>query len=152
MSRRVLHFAGWWAACYVLWLALTDTVAGTELVTGVAASALAAGTASLVYGRDRAPMRWRAAWLRDVARLPWRIVVDTTLVTLALFRRTRGRFVTVDAGLPRTEDEARGFMTFGTLLGSIAPNRYVIDVDDRKAVVHELVRTKTLSSLDDVLR
>src|SRR5690348_18168006 len=73
----------------MLWLVLTSTVAGTEVVTGAVVSVLAATIGFAVARRDHYEVRAPAAWLRWFVALPRRVVVDTALLARALVRQDR---------------------------------------------------------------
>ena len=121
-----------WAALLGLW----QLYVGQTTIAGLIAAALATGAAVLVgrlglyrFGLD--PRR-----LRRAAALPWEIVRDFALVTLALTRgRPAGAFREV-----RVPARTAGDRALAGLLGSIAPNAYVVDVDRDRGVarVHEL--------------
>jgi multisubunit Na+/H+ antiporter MnhE subunit len=126
----------WWAVLFGLWQLYVGQTTTQTTIAGVVAAGLAVGAALLVarlglyrFGLD--PRR-----LRRAAALPWEIVRDFAVVTLALVRgRPTGSFREVDVPARTAGDRA-----LAGLLGSIAPNAYVVDVDrDRvAALVHEL--------------
>ena len=125
-----------WAVLFGLWQLYVGQTTTQTTVAGVIAATLAVGAALLLvrlglyrFGLD--PRR-----LRGAATLPWEIVRDFARVTLALARgRPAGAFCEVDVPTRTAGDRA-----LAGLLGSIAPNAYVVDVDrDRgAALVHEL--------------
>lgn len=139
-----------WILLFGLWLALTDTRTPNELAAGVVVAAIGATVASLI-SRPGPPrtVASSAALLRlsprQLARPLLRIVPDTGLLAGVLWRRlvrgedSRGSLRLV----PRDSDPALRSAA-GRLLtevwGSLAPNRYVIGVDeDRDTVLfHEL--------------
>ena len=142
-----------WALFVALWLALTDTRVLPELVTGGVVAAIGATVAGLVtrVGRPRTVRNSLALLGLGPRRLGLpllRLVVDTGLLTAALWRRlvrrerVRGSFH--EAPRPRQEPlrTAAGRAAL-EVWGSVAPNRYVVGVDDERGVVvvHELVRT-----------
>jgi multisubunit Na+/H+ antiporter MnhE subunit len=142
-----------WALFAGLWLALTDTRVLPELVTGAVVAAIGATVASLVTrpGRPRTVRNSLALLGLGPRRLGLpllRLVVDTALLTAALWRRlvrreqVRGAFR--ETPRPRQEPlrTAAGRAAL-EVWGSLAPNRYVVGVDDERGVVvvHELVRS-----------
>ena len=134
--RKVVGIVVSWAVLLGLWQLYVGQTTTQSTIAGAIAAALAAGAAVLLvrvglfrFGLD--PRR-----LRPAATLPWRLVRDFALVTLALTRgRPGGAFREVDVPARTAGDRA-----LVGLLGSIAPNAYVVDVDrDRgAALVHEL--------------
>jgi multisubunit Na+/H+ antiporter MnhE subunit len=148
----------WWAASMLLWLVLTSTVSLGEVITGFIASALVASEMTVLGSRETPASRPPLRWLRYVAPLPRRIVVDTWVLTLALARRVAGTSVrgrTSEVSLPtaRSAGERRAVGTLATILTSMSPNTIVVDIDERRrvAVLHE-VAAKRHDTIDDVLR
>jgi multisubunit Na+/H+ antiporter MnhE subunit len=125
-----------WAALFGLWQLYVGQTTTQTTLAGAIAATLATGAAMLLarvglyrFGLD--PRR-----LRRAAALPWEIVRDFALVTRALARgRPSGAFREV--GVPT---RTAGDRALAGLLGSIAPNAYVVDVDRDQgtARVHEL--------------
>jgi multisubunit Na+/H+ antiporter MnhE subunit len=125
-----------WAVLFGLWQLYVGQTTTETTVAGAIAAAIATGAGILLarlglyrFGLD--PRR-----LRRAATLPWDIVRDFALVTLALTRgRPAGAFREVDVPARTAGDRA-----LAGLLGSIEPNAYVVAVDrDRgAALVHEL--------------
>ena len=134
--RKAVGIVLAWAALLGLWQLYVGQTTAQTTIAGAVAAALAAGAAVLLqrlglyrFGLD--PRR-----LRRAAALPWHLVRDFALVTLALTRgRPKGAFREVDVPARTAGDRA-----LVGLLWSIAPNAYVVDVDrDRgAALVHEL--------------
>jgi multisubunit Na+/H+ antiporter MnhE subunit len=125
-----------WVALFGLWQLYVGQTTKQTTIAGMIAAALATGAAFLVgrLGRYRFGLDPRR--LGRVAALPWEIVRDFALVTVALTRgRPGGAFREV-----RVPARTAGDRALAGLLGSIAPNVYVVDVDrDRgAALVHEL--------------
>jgi multisubunit Na+/H+ antiporter MnhE subunit len=153
------YWARWWVICTALWLLLTSTVSLNDVLTGFAVAVIAAGAAPAVeavgsgpsartIGRDADGAR---RWVRWVAALPGRIVMDTWWVTVALVddlrgRRAAGRFNELDLGAAHAREDVL------TLLTTAAPNHILVSLDDQRrvAVVHELVR-RDVGTLDQLL-
>jgi multisubunit Na+/H+ antiporter MnhE subunit len=142
-----------WALFAGLWLALTDTRVAPELVTGAVTAAIGATLAGLVT-RPGPPRTVRNSLgliglgPRRLAFPLLRLVPDTALLTAALWRRlarrerVRGSFR--EAPQPRQEQlRTAAGRAFLEIWGSLAPNRYVVGVDDERRIVlvHELVRS-----------
>jgi multisubunit Na+/H+ antiporter MnhE subunit len=125
-----------WAALLGLWQLYVGQTTKQTTIAGLIAAALAVGAALLVGRLGLYRFRLDARRLGRVAALPWEIVRDFALVTLALTRgRPAGAFREV-----RVPARTAGDRALAGLLGSIAPNAYVVDIDrDRgAALVHEL--------------
>jgi multisubunit Na+/H+ antiporter MnhE subunit len=125
-----------WAVLFGLWQLYVGQTTTQTTIAGVIAATLATGAALLLarFGLFRFGLDPRR--LRRAATLPWDVVRDFALVTLALTRgRPGGAFREVDVPARTAGDRA-----FAGLLESIAPNAYVVDIDrDRgTALVHEL--------------
>ena len=125
-----------WAVLFGLWQLYVGKTTMQTTIAGVIAAGVAVGAALLLarlglyrFGLD--PRR-----LRGAATLPWQIVRDFVLVTRAL---TRGRPVGAFREV-RVPARTAGDRALVGLLGSIAPNAYVVDVDRERsaALVHEL--------------
>ena len=142
-----------WALFAALWLALTDTRVLPELITGAVAAAIGATVSSLLtrVGRPHTVRNSLAMVGLGPRRLAFpllRLVLDTGLVTAALWRRlarrerVRGSFRV--AAAPRQEPlrTAAGRAVL-EVWGSLPPNRYVVGIDDERGMVlvHELVRS-----------
>ncbi|MBV8960795.1 MAG: hypothetical protein JO087_18695 [Actinobacteria bacterium] len=142
-----------WCACFVLWLVLTSTVVGNEVVTGIWAAALAAGATVVVLRHEPASRRtgtWPTA--RIFARVPLRIVGETGGLVRVLVHRMRGqqprsRFEEIAIG-----PEVEGREALATILTSISPSQYVVGFDHarRVAVLHSL-EPRGHASLDEAL-
>jgi hypothetical protein len=147
MLRRV---GGWlivWAVGMGTYLLFVVTLAPEELAVGALAAALATLAIAVVHRHEPIALDWSAAarWLAGTWRLPLRVVVDTVRLTRALWRQfargepVRGRFRTV----PFPEDEPAATATarrvLVTTVASLAPNAYVVGIEDGRALVHELL-------------
>jgi len=125
-----------WAVLFGLWQLYVGQTTTQTTIAGAIAATLAVGAALLLerLGLYRFGLDLRR--LSRAAALPWEIVRDFALVTLALARgRPGGAFREVNVPARTAGDRA-----FAGLLGSIAPNAYVVDVDRDQgtARIHEL--------------
>jgi hypothetical protein len=135
----------------LLWLALTDSATRPELAAGAVAAALGASLAGLV-SRPGTPRVGHALGalgdlgLKRLARPLARLVPDTLLITRALWRSVARREPV--RGSFRVARYGRGHRaatrTVTEAWGSLAPNRYVVGVDEEAGdiLVHELVRSE----------
>ena len=125
-----------WAVLFGLWQLYVGQTTKQTTIAGVVAATLAVGAGVLVGRLGLYRFGFEPRLLRRAATLPWDVVRDFGLVTLALTRgRPKGAFREVEVRARTAGDRA-----LVGLLGSIAPNAYVVDVDrDRgTALLHEL--------------
>jgi multisubunit Na+/H+ antiporter MnhE subunit len=131
-----------------MWVVLAGQPAPQDLVAGSVAAVLAVGAGYLVSERGRMVPSLRAADLRILAAVPWRVVTETGQVFALAGRKAAGRpvapgalrTVPLDAG-----PDARGWPAARreavlTALLSAAPNTIVVDIDMQAgtALVHQL--------------
>ena len=156
-GERVAFWLAWWAVCYVLWVLLVFKTELAELLVGAVMAALAATAAELVRNRGYAPFAIRLRWARSLLSLPRRIVVDTWLLTRALWRQLargepiKGRFRTVHFPDCRRDDpESEARRAVAKWLGGVAPNAYVIGFDEERelVLVRQLVPTEEPPDID----
>ena len=147
-SSRLRFVLAWSAGSMLLWVLVTSTFQGAELVAGAVVSVLTALVVEAVRERERFAFRPRLRWLRRAAVIPLRVSADTWLLTVALVRhatgskRVRGALVAVpfrhgEQGDP--EDSARRALVVAGL--SVSPNSVVLGVDGERdeVLVHQLV-------------
>jgi len=159
LIARAAYWAGWWAAFFLLWLLLT-TLTLEEVFVGGIAAAIAASAAEAVRANDRLRFRPRARWLLRSAPLPWRVIRETWLVSIVLWRRlVRGaepasafRALPFAAGGDDARASARRALVEAAL--SAAPNTVVIgiDRDEDLILLHQLVPPPRGEALDDLRR
>ena len=119
-----------------LWQLYVGQTTKETTIAGAVAAALAVGAGALLARLGLYRLGLDPRWLGRAATTPWYLVRDFAVVTLALARdRPTGAFREVDFQARSAGDRA-----LVGLLGSIAPNAYVVDLDrDRgTAVLHEL--------------
>ena len=126
----------WWAVLFGLWQLYVGQTTTQTTLAGVIAAGVAVGAGVLLSRLGLYRFRFDPRRLGRAYALPWHVVRDFVVVTLALTRgRQKGAFREVDVPARTAGDRA----LIG-LLGSIAPNAYVVDVDRERgaALVHEL--------------
>jgi multisubunit Na+/H+ antiporter MnhE subunit len=132
--RTGIRLLLWWLVLWGAWLLYVGQHHTQEVVAGAIAAALSTGVAAALargrrYGLDRQSLG--RAWA-----LPWHVVRDFGAISLALLRgRPKGSWETVD--FPAGSADRRAL---AGVLGSIAPNAYVVDFDRERgtALVHRL--------------
>jgi hypothetical protein len=139
--RKAVAIVLAWAALLGLWQLFVGQTTQQTTIAGTIAAMLAVGVGVLVARLGLYRFALDPHWLRRAATLPWSIVRDFGVVTLALLRgRPGGAFTTMDFPVGGDEPVAAGRRALVGLLGSVAPNAYVVYFDrERGAVlVHEL--------------
>ena len=134
------------AALYLVWLVIDDNVAQPELFTGVVVAILALALAIVVRRSSTVHPQIRKSMLRRVWRVPVLVIADTVRVSATVVRSlTRppgphGRFRAVRYRATKDSSPDVGRRVLTAWCGSIAPNCYVIGVDQEADVllVHEL--------------
>ena len=151
------RLSAWWISLAALWLALDDTVALPELITGAVAAALGAIAAEVVHSQNLVRVRLRRRWLTHAWRPLVQLFPDTARVLAVLLRQLvlrrppRGEFRAVPFRYGyqgAAYDTTRRALAKGA--GSFAPNSYVVGVDAERELllVHQLDPTGGASELD----
>ena len=134
--RKAVAIVLAWAALLGLWQLYVGQTTKQTTIAGLIAAGLATGAGALVARLGLYRFGLDPRGLRRAATLPWDVVRDFVVATLALAHgRPKGAFREV-----RVPARTAGDRALAGLLESIAPNAYVVDVDrDRgAALVHEL--------------
>ena len=146
MAKRVGFWIAWYVPLVVLWLAFVDTFARQEVIAGLVAAAVAATAAELVRSQELVRFRLDPRWLRGLPGLPWQVLRDTWLLTVALWRHctghpVRGVFRVVPFPSEADDNRSAARRALVTVLASVAPNTVVVGVegDEGELLVHELV-------------
>jgi multisubunit Na+/H+ antiporter MnhE subunit len=132
--RTGIRLVLWWLVLWGAWLLYVGQHHTQEVVAGAIAAVLSTGVAAALGRRRR--YRLDSRELARVRALPWHVVRDFGVISLALLRgRPRGTWETVD--FPAGSADRRALVG---VLGSIAPNAYVVDFDRERgtALVHRL--------------
>ena len=130
------------------WIALAGQPDAQDLASGSAAAVLAVGVGYFVSQRGKMVPSARAADLRTLAAVPWRVVTETGQVFAVAARKASGRpfapgslcTVPLDAGPDTRGWPAARREAVLTALLSAAPNTVVLDIDMEAgtALVHQL--------------
>ena len=146
MAKRVGFWVAWYVPLVVLWLAFVDTFARQEVIAGLVAAAIAATAAELVRSQELVRFRLDPRWLRGLPGLPWQVLRDTWLLTVALWRHctghpVRGVFRVVPFPSEADDNRSAARRALVTVLVSVAPNTVVVGVegDEGELLVHQLV-------------
>ena len=146
MAKRVGFWVAWYVPLVLLWLLFVDTFAGQEVIVGLVAAAIAATAAELVRSQELVRFRLDLHWLRGLPGLPWQVLHDTWLLTVALWRHctgspVRGVFRVVPFPSEADDDRSAARRALATALVSVAPNTVVVGVEgaEGEMLVHQLV-------------
>lgn len=148
MLRRGKFWIAWYVPLFGLWLLFVDTLAAEEVILGALAAAVAATAADVVRAQDLVRFRMRARWLAGLGAVPWRVVTDSWLLALALWRQlvrpgsVRGLFRVLPFPVEGDDAAAAARRALVTGVASLAPNTYVVGVERGEGfmLVHQLVR------------
>ena len=131
-----------------MWIVLAGQPDAQDLVVGSVAAVVAVGAGYLISQRGRMVPSVRAADLRTLAVVPWRVMVETGQVFALAARKVSGRPTTpgalrtvpLDAGSDVRGWPAARREAVLTALLSAAPNTVVVDIDMEAgtALVHQL--------------
>jgi len=132
-----------------IWIVLAGEVDAQDLAVGSTAAVVSVGAGYLVSQRGHMVPKVRAADLRTLAVVPWRVVTETGQVFALAARKaagqpvTGGRLCTIPV---ETGTDVRGWPAARreamlTAVLSAAPNTIVVDIDTEAgtALVHQLV-------------
>jgi multisubunit Na+/H+ antiporter MnhE subunit len=147
LRRNGRFWLGWFLALNVLWLAFISAFDVAETVVGMVASAIAATAATAVRKTGLVEFRPRIAWLLAIWRVGPRIFVETYELFMVLWRRIvrgepiRGRFRAEPFRIGREARRASARRAVRTIGESIAPNAYVVGIDEERheVLVHEIL-------------
>lgn len=130
--KHVLPWLAGWLALFWLWQLLAGEWNREEWIAGAAAA-----TAAAAAGRFALRVPWRAV-AASGSVLP-QVFVDFAVVMWALARRRGGRVHT------RATD-VRDSRVWINYAAQFSPNAYVIDIDDGRVTLHDLVPSRKSES------
>ena len=144
--RRLLSLVVWWALLVLLWIAYVGTLAGTELLAGVAAAFVATIALAVVRAQGLLHFRTDRTWLARAWKEPAQIVYDFGVLTWVLVhaltrrRRVAGEFVSVPFPAGDTHARYAWRRAWVTTVGTMSPNVIVVDIDagEKTALLHSL--------------
>jgi hypothetical protein len=147
VRRNWRFWLGWFVPLNVLWFVFIGSFDVAETVFGLFASAVAATAATAVRKTGLVEFRPRAMWVLAIWRVGPRIFVETYELFMVLWRRVfsgapiEGRFRTEPFRIGREARRAGARRAVRTIGESIAPNAYVVGIDDEhhEVLVHEIL-------------
>jgi hypothetical protein len=156
LTRRVTAWTIGWALAAALYLLLIDITDLPELIVGAGAAVLAATALELAreQGIVGESLRWR--WLlrvyRPVLRVPADVVIVSAMALRAVAdRRPRhGSFRALPFASGGDRQLASGRQALAEAFGSLAPNTFVIGIDEDRELIlaHQLWRTPSRNAID----
>jgi multisubunit Na+/H+ antiporter MnhE subunit len=139
--RTAFRLVLWWVVLWGLWLLYVGQHHAEEVVAGAIAAALSLGVGVAIARLGAYRYRVDGRRLARAWSLPWNVVRDFGLISLALLRgRPNGVWQEVEFPVGGDDARAAGRRALAGMLGSIAPNAYVVDFDAKRnvALVHRL--------------
>jgi hypothetical protein len=146
LTRRVVAWTIGWVLAASLYLLLIDITDLPELIVGAGAAVLAATALELAreQGIVGESIRWR--WLlrlyRPLMKVPVRAVADR--------RPHHGSFRALPFASGGKPQLATGRRALAEALGSLAPNTFVVGIDEDRELIlaHQLRRTPPRKTID----
>jgi hypothetical protein len=141
LVARAASWLAWFGALFALWLALVGVVQHVELIAGLCGAAVGATAVDVVRAQGLLRYRVDPRWVLVLGRHVLRVVPDFVRLMVALPRRPRGSFRTLDFPVGGERGIDAGRRAFAVFAPSLAPNRLVVDADPEAggAVVHDLL-------------
>jgi hypothetical protein len=156
LARRVVAWAIAWAAAAALYLLLIDITDLPELIVGAGAAVLAATALELAREQGVAGERIRWRWLvrlyRPILRVPLDIVIVSLMALRAVADRRahHGTFRALPFARGGERELSSGRRALAEAFGSLAPNTFVIGVDEDQELIlaHQLRRLPSRKTID----
>ena len=135
--RTAARLVGWWLVLWGVWLLYVGQHHAQEVVAGAVAAALSTALALGVARAARSRYRLDPQPLTRAWRLPWNVVRDFAVVSIALVHgRPRGAWETIELPVRGDDPRSAGRRALLAVLASIAPNTYLVDIDRERGVAH----------------
>ena len=143
--RRSGVYALWWAGLYALWWLYVGSWSAWDAVWGAGLATLATAAAVAASGTRPGSRRLGRRWAAEVGSAVPQVVLDFAVLCdvlvrslLAGRRGPHGRFVTRHTD--ETGEDASARRAWATLVATLSPNAYVIDVhrETGEALLHDL--------------
>lgn len=155
LTRRVATWTIGWVLAAALYLLLIDITDLPELIVGAGAAALAATGLDLAREQG-AGQRIRGGWLLRIYRPILRVPLDIVIVSLMALRaiadrRARhGTFRALPFAGGGPQQLAGGRRALAEGFGSLAPNTFVIGIDEEQELIlaHQLRRMPSRKTID----
>jgi multisubunit Na+/H+ antiporter MnhE subunit len=156
LTRRVVAWSIAWVIAAALYLLLIDITDLPELIVGAGAAVLAATALELAREQgvvgERIRWRWLVRVYRPILRVPLDIVIVSVMALRAVTDRRahHGSFRAVPFATGGERQLASGRKALAEALGSLAPNTFVIGIDEERKLIlsHQLRRMPSRKSID----
>ncbi|HZS24260.1 MAG TPA: hypothetical protein VFA30_04665 [Gaiellaceae bacterium] len=143
--RHLRAWLAFWVALFWLWLLFSGDWNRIEVIAAACAATVAASVAELARTRAGVAASLPVRVLAAAPRAVLRIGADFALITVALFRRSRGE--TLRRPFHEVGDDPRsaGLRAFTLWAAAISPNAIPIDIDREReqSIVHDLIRNRS---------
>ena len=140
----LVRWLSWWLGLLGIWLAFVGILGYVETAVGAVAAALAATAMEGVRSSGLQSLSPDPQVASRALRVPRKAVVDcwtvlSALATAGIRRRApHGRLRTVSFHTPGAESRASATRAFTAWLDSIAPNEYVLEIEEEHVGSHVL--------------
>jgi multisubunit Na+/H+ antiporter MnhE subunit len=156
LTRRVVAWTIAWVAAAALYLLLIDITDLPELIAGAGAAVLAATALELARERgvvgERIHWRWLLRLYRPILRVPLDIVIVSLMALRAVSDRRghHGTFRALPFATGGERELASGRRALAEAAGSLAPNTFVIGIDEERKLIlaHQLRPVPSRKSID----
>jgi multisubunit Na+/H+ antiporter MnhE subunit len=156
VTRRITAWAIGWLLAAALYLLLIDITDLPELLVGAGAAALAATGLELAREQgligDGIRRRWLLRLYRPIMKVPTDILIVSLMAVRAIAdRRPRhGTFRALPFNSGGDAELASGRRALVEAMGSLAPNTFVIGIDEDQGLIlaHQLRRMPSRKSVD----
>ena len=148
-KKNVIFWLAEWIVLTLLWLVLVGKPEWSEIWIGLAASALAAATATRVNGKNFARFAPEIRWILAGWRIPGYLVGDAVLIYAALFERlfsrkpTASRILALEFPSGGSDERSATRRALAIILTNMSPNFLVIGIDQQQnlMLVHQIRAT-----------
>ena len=140
---------------FALWFAFVGTRAAHEMEVGGATTLLTAVFFLFVCRKSRLGIRFRAADVAEIWRVPWDVLSDSWRITVVLvrdlvgIRRAESLFRVCGFDARCDDPEGTGRKVLATAYTTAAPNAIVIgtDVEQGRLLFHQLQRSELTATM-----
>lgn len=140
--RHALPWLATWFALFWLWMLLVGEWNRQEWIAAASAATVAASVGEIARARAKVHGPLPVGWIVKAASVPHMVVADFGVLMWALARPrvVRGEFHT------RPFAQRVPVRAWAGWLATFSPNAYVVDIDDERALVHDLVEWRRSES------
>lgn len=137
--RHALPWLATWVALFWLWMLLAGEWNHQEWIAAASAATVAASVGEIARARAKVHGRIPLRWIAKAASVPHMVLADFGVLMWALAHRSavRGEFHS------RPFAERVPVRAWAGWLATFSPNAYVVDIDDERALVHDLVEWRS---------